>query len=198
METSRKPQTYHPPSLIRSISLAVKMTSISKPAFHFHGHFVFLHWGSQHSSTAGVKKSDPEPIKTNRSLWINSNDPRIWPWFRLKCCGALGIQARLDVTGFRYLQKSLLLGMSTSKHAVCENSAHFKKRPSWNIQGNMMQGELPYSLCKVNSRYFDLNRGKEREINRSIHRWRICAHTHTFDQQLCWGWVWGNEIATDK
>ena len=197
METSRKSWTYRPSSLIRSFNPTVKMTSISKPAFNFHGHFMFLHWGTPHSSTAGVKKSDPEPIKTNRSLWINSNDLWIWPWFRLKCCGALGIQETLDVTRFFYLQKSLPLGMSTSKHPVCESSACLKTKSSGNIQRNTMQGELPYSLCKVNSRYFHSDGGKERETN-SVHRWRIHAHTHTFDQQLCWGSVWGNETATDK
>lgn len=195
METSRKPQTYHPPSLVRSISPAVEMTSISKPAFNFHGHFVFLHWGSQHSSTAGAKKSEPEPIKTNGSLWINSNDPWIWPCFRLKSCCALGIQARLDVAGFCYLQKSLSLGMSTSKRSVCKSSAHFKKRPSWNIQGNMMQGELPYSLWKVSSRYFHLNRGKEREKQAGAFTDEeyVPAHTHSWSAAL-----WGNEIVTDK
>lgn len=186
METSRKPQAYHLPCLVRSISPAVQMTSISKPAFNFHGHFTFLHWGSQHSSTAGVKKSDPEPIKTNGSLWINSNDPWTWPWFRLKCCHALGIQARLDVTGFCYFQKYLFLEMSTSKHWACESSAHFKKRPSWNIQEYMIHGELPYSLCKVSSRYSHLNREKKRETNRSIHRWRINGRSPVWSAASVW------------
>lgn len=63
-----------------------------------------------------------------------------------------------------------------------------------------MQGELPYSLRKVNSRYFHLNRGKEREKNKQEYSQMksMCPHTHTFDQQLYWGWVRGNEIVTDK
>lgn len=145
----KKSQAYHPPSLVHLISPAVTMASLSKPPFNFHGHSFFLHWGSQHSSTAGVKNSAPEPIKINRSLWISSNDPWIWLWFRLKCCSTLGVQERLDVTEFCYLQKPLSLGMSRSKHSACETRAHFKQSPSWNMQGNMMQGELPYSLCKV-------------------------------------------------
>lgn len=180
METSRKPQTYAPPSLTRSIRPAVEMTSISKPALNFHGHFVLVHWGSQHCSTAGVKKPDPETIKTNRSLWINSNGSWIWPWFKLKRCGSLGIETRLNVIGFCYLQKICVAGsvhfqtLSLPKWCTFWRKAlmKFLNKETW------WQGELPHSLCNINSRCFHLSRGKERETNRSIDIWRIYTPTH--------------------
>lgn len=62
-----------------------------------------------------------------------------------------------------------------------------------------MQGELPYSLWKVSSRYFHLNREKEREKQTGAFTDEeyVPAHTHSWSAAL-WGCVWGNEIVTDK
>lgn len=149
METSRKPQTYATPSLTCSISPAVEMTSISKPALNFHGHFVLVHWGSQHCSTAGVKKPDPETIKTNRSLWINSNGSWIWPWFKLKCCGALGIETRLNVIGFCYLQKICVAGSVHFQALSLPKQRTFWKRPKWNSLIRKHDGKVSSHIACV-------------------------------------------------